>query len=147
MLLEPQCVRHVALDQVCRPTLRFPPLGPPGRVPQFQRYYQSVTTSCCPSRRASFPSLGDTSVSLACFRSRADEWTAWAWSWSPGVSFREVAEEIAGSPKFLGNLHHPFAMFPTDAGRTACTRPLQCSSVAPGHRKAEAPTIGSFDAQ
>jgi len=28
-----------------------------------------------------------------------------------------------GSPKFLGNLDHPFAMFQTDAGRTADTRP------------------------
>ncbi len=38
-------------------------------------------------------------------------------------------------------------MFPSDAGRTACTRPLQCSSVAPGRPSAEAPTIGTFDAQ
>ncbi len=38
-------------------------------------------------------------------------------------------------------------MFPSDAGRTADTRPLRCSSVAPGHRKAEAPTFGTFDAQ
>ena len=33
-------------------------------------------------------------------------------------------------------------MFQTDAGRTACTRPLQCSSVALGHRRAKAPTKG-----
>ena len=38
-------------------------------------------------------------------------------------------------------------MFQSDAGRTACTRPLRCSSVALGHRKAKAPTIGSFGAQ
>ncbi len=45
MLKEPRCVQHVALDRFCWPTLRFPPLGPPGRVPQLQRYYQSATTS------------------------------------------------------------------------------------------------------
>ena len=33
MLIEPRCVRHVSRDQVCRPTLRFPPQGPPRRVP------------------------------------------------------------------------------------------------------------------
>ena len=47
-----------------------------------------------------------------------------------------------GSPKFLGNLNCPFAMFQSDAGRTACTRPLRCSSVALGHRRAKAPTKG-----
>ncbi len=35
-----------------------------------------------------------------------------AWSWSPGVSGRDVAEETTGSPKFLGNLNHPFAHVP-----------------------------------
>ena len=35
-----------------------------GQVRQFQRYYQDAMTSCCPSRRTSFPSLGDTSVAL-----------------------------------------------------------------------------------
>jgi hypothetical protein len=45
MFKEPQCVQHVALDRFCWPTLRFPPLGPPGRVPLLQRYYQSATTS------------------------------------------------------------------------------------------------------
>ena len=35
--------------------------------------------------------------------------TAEAWSWSPGSSSRDVAEETAGSPKFLGNPKCPFA--------------------------------------
>ena len=83
-----------------------------GQVRQLQRYYQDAMTSCCPSRRTSFPSLGDTSVALVLFRSPADECTARAWSWSPGVSGRDVAEETAGSPKFLGNLNHPFAHVP-----------------------------------
>src|SRR5262245_45353637 len=33
-------------------------------------------------------------------------------------------------------------MFPTDAGRTAGTRPLQCRGVALGHRTAKAPARG-----
>ena len=33
------------------------------------------------------------------------------------------AKEMTGSPKFLGNLNDPFAMFQADAGRIACTRP------------------------
>ena len=109
MWLEPQCVRHVSLDQVRRPTLRFPPQGPPGRVPLLQRYYQSATTSCRPSRRASLPSLGGTSVCTRCFLSPTDECAAEAWSWSPGISRRDSAEETTGSPKFLGNPHCPFA--------------------------------------
>jgi hypothetical protein len=52
------------------------------------------------------------------------------------------SEEATGSPKFLGNLHCPFARVLTDAGRTAHTRRLRCSSVAPGPPGAKAPTIG-----
>ncbi len=70
MWIEPRCTRHVSLDWVCRPTLRFPPQGPPERVPLLQRYYQSVTTSCRPSRRTSLPSFGGTSVALVAFAPR-----------------------------------------------------------------------------
>ena len=49
---------------------------------------------------------------------------------------------MTGSPKFLGNLNDPFAMFQTDAGGTVCTRPLQCSNVALGMWTAKAPTTG-----
>jgi len=38
-------------------------------------------------------------------------------------------------------------MFQSDAGRTACTRPLQYSSMALERPSAKAPTIWSFDAQ
>ncbi len=34
----------------------------PMSVPPLQRYYQNATTSCLPSRRTSFPSLGGTTV-------------------------------------------------------------------------------------
>ena len=38
-----------------------------GEVRQLRQYYQDAMTSCCPSRRTSFPSLGDTSGALVCF--------------------------------------------------------------------------------
>ena len=149
MRREPRCVQRVSLDRVCRPTLRFPPQGPPGRVPLLLRYYQSTTTSSRPSRRASLPSLGGTSVALAWFGSSTAECSAEAWSWSPGTSIREsprrrqdLPSSWGISPKFLGNLDCPSARVLTDAGRTARTRPLRCSSVAPGPPGAEAPTIG-----
>jgi hypothetical protein len=62
MWIEPRCARHVSLDRVCQPTLRFPPQGPPERVPLLHRYYQSTTTSCRSSRRTSLPSFGGTST-------------------------------------------------------------------------------------
>jgi len=86
---EPRCAPPVALAWVCRPTLRFPPQGPPGRVPLLQRYYQSATTSCRPSRRTSLPSFGGTSALTRLVRSPADECAAVARSWSPGISGRD----------------------------------------------------------
>src|SRR5262245_19218218 len=54
---------------------------------------------------------------------------------------RELAEEEAGSPRFLGtpNVRSPCSV---DAGGTADTRPLRWRSVAPGITKARAPTRG-----
>jgi hypothetical protein len=80
-----------------------------GAVRQLRGYYQDAMTSRRPSRRALFPSLGGTSVALAQVRSSAGECAAEAWSWSPGSSGRDGAEETTGSPKFLGNPNCPFA--------------------------------------
>ncbi len=44
-----------------------------------------------------------------CVRSSADECTAEAWSWSPGVSGRGFPRKRAGPPKFLENPHDPSA--------------------------------------
>jgi hypothetical protein len=82
-----------------------------GTVRPLRRYYQGAMTSCRPSRRTSLPSLGGTSAFTRSVRSPADEWAAEAWSWSPGSSGRDFAEETTGSPKFLGNLDCPFALF------------------------------------
>jgi hypothetical protein len=50
-------------------------------------------TSCRPFRRASFPSLGDTTQALV-FRSHAAERYRGrvSWSWSPGTSSRDVCQ-------------------------------------------------------
>ena len=95
-----------------------------------------------PSRRTSFPSLGGTSDALTDF-------APWRASAPPGPGVRNPVSPAGnsprskqGSPKFLGNPDCPSAHVLSDAGGTACTRPLQCSSVALGHRKAKAPAKG-----
>src|SRR5262249_37207163 len=101
----PRCAPPVSRARVCRPALRFPPQGPPGRVPLLRRYYQSATTSCRPSRRTSLPSLGGTPASTRSFRSPADECAAGAWSWSPGNSSRDYRggddriSQVPGEPR------------------------------------------------
>ena len=66
------------------------PRVPAVRVPRLPRYYQGAMTSCRPFRRASFPSLGDTTQALV-FRPHAAERCRGrvSWSWSPGTSSRE----------------------------------------------------------
>ena len=62
---------------------------------------------------------------------------------SPAGDFRgdDRISQVPGEPQLS------VCTCSVDAGRTACTRPLRCSSVAPGRPSAEAPTIGTFDAQ
>ena len=104
-LPKPRCALPVSRARACRPALRFPPQGPPGRVPLLRRYYQSATTSCRPSRRTSLPSLGGTSASTRSVRSPADECAAGAWSWSPGSSGRDIRRgddrisQVPGEPR------------------------------------------------
>ena len=139
--MEPRCVPHVSLDRVCRPTPRFPPQGPPGRVPLLRRYYQGATTSCRPSRRTSFPSLGGTSVALVLFaprRTSAPPRPGVGHPVAPAGIYRgnDRISQVPGEPRLS------VCTCSVDAGRTACTRPLRCSSVALGIRKAKAPTKG-----
>ena len=69
-------------------------------------------TSCCPSRRTSFPSLGDTSGALVVF-------APWRTSAPPRPGVGNPVSPAGnsprseqGSPKFLGNLNCPFANVP-----------------------------------
>ena len=139
---EPRCVPPVALDRLCRPTLRFPPQGPPGRVPLLRRYYQSATTSCRPSRRASLPSLGGTSVALVRFapgRTSAPPRPGVGHPLAPTGKLPRKRQDLPSSWRTpIVRLR----MFHTDAGRTADTRPLRCRDMALGHRTAKAPAKG-----
>ena len=122
-------------------TLRFPPPGPPRRVPRLQRYYQSAMTSCRPFRRASFPSLGGTSRSLVRFAHRRTSVPP-----RPGVGHpvtpagnprgNDRTSQVPGEPRLS------VCTCSVDAGRTAYTRPLRCGSVALGMSTAKAPTKG-----
>ncbi len=113
-----------------------------GAVRQLHRYYQDAMTSCRPSRRTSFPSLGGTSVHSLCSlpggRVRRQGLELVTRYLQPG--FRRGDEQDL--PSSWGTSIVRLHMFQSDAGRTACTRPSQCSSVALGHRKAKAPTKG-----
>src|SRR5215467_3020700 len=79
-------------------------------------------------------------------RSPADECAAGAWSWCPGVSGRDFAEETAGSPKFLGNPDCPFALFSRrrqDRGHQTATVPRR----GPWYVKSKGSHERSFGAQ
>ncbi len=79
--------------------------------------------------------------------STADECTAGAWSWSPGVSGRDLAEETTGPRKFLGNLNCPFAHVPaTPAGLLAPDR-FTVQQRGPRYVNSEGSHERSFDAQ
>ncbi len=84
------------------------------RLPSRSCSYSAALTPSTPIRLA---------VPQRCtryFRSPADECAAEAWSWSPGNSGRDLAEETTGPPKFLENPNHPFAHGPsTPAGLLA----------------------------
>ena len=110
-------------------------------VRQLHRYYQGAMTSCRPFRLASLPSLGGTSASTRSFCSPADECAAEAWSWWPGISGRDFAEETTGPPKFLENPNVRLHMF-SRLRRDCDTRPLRCRSMAPDVGKAKTPAIG-----
>jgi hypothetical protein len=78
-------------------------------VPPVRRYYQGTATSCRPSRRASFPSLGGT-VGSRMFRSRVGcVLPTWAWGCSPGIPIRECFHGDGRSSQVPGEPQFPFA--------------------------------------
>ena len=111
-----------------------------GQVPRLHRYYQGTATSCRPSRRVSFPSLGGTTGSRMfrsrrrCVRRRR------AWGWSPGIPFRaffrgdDRISQVPGEPRFP--FAHGLRPRPADASLTA----LRNACVAPAIGTTKAPT-------
>ena len=143
MLKEPRCVQHVSLDRVCWPTLRFPPLGPPGRVPQLQRYYQSVTTSyrhlaALRFLRLAIPRMHSL-FSLSGRRVHRQSLELVTRYLQPGFAEEQKKvglSQVPGEPQ-LSVCHVPIRL------RQDCLRQtIACSSVAPGMQKAKAPTKG-----
>ena len=88
------------------------------------------------------PSFGGTSVALVAFaprRTSAPPRPGVVDPVSPAGMLPRKRQELPSSWRIsIVRLH----MFSPDAGRTACTRPLRCSNMALGKRKAKAPTNG-----
>ena len=139
---EPRCVPPVSLDRFCRPTLRFPSQGPPGRVPLLRRYYQSAATSRRPSRRASLPSLGGTSVALVRFAPGRTSAPPRPGVGHPVAPTGKLPRKRQDLPSSRGTPIVRLRMFHTDAGRTAGARPLRRCGMALSHRTAKAPAKG-----
>ena len=98
-------------------------------------------TSCRPFRRASFPSLGDTTQALV-FRPHAAERCRGrvSWSWSPGISGRELVSGndrisyVPGEPRLCSCP----ALRPRQDRRI---RPLRCVGTAPAVSTTKAPAF------
>ena len=89
-----------------RPLAVFPSLHRVllGRVPRLPRYYEDAKPSYHPSRRASFPSLGDTrGVPRASLPSGREIPTGRAWSFGSALPMPTDPRETTGLPTFLRN--------------------------------------------
>jgi hypothetical protein len=146
-MVEFRCIRRVSQKRFHESASRFPPLAPAGCCSPTSSVLSRRYDALPPSRRTSFPSLGGTSVALVAFA----PWRPSAPP-EPGVGnpvlqpgIRRGANRVL--PSSRGTTIVRLHMFSSDAGGTACTRPLKCSSVAPERPSAEAPTFRTFDAQ
>ena len=123
--IESPGIRRMSQQRVRAPDASLPSPGSARAiVPPFPRYYQGTATSCRPSRRTSFPSLGGTTGARMfrsrhrCVRRRR------AWGWSPGIPFREFfrgndrISQVPGEPQFP--FAHVLRPRPADASLTDC---------------------------
>ncbi len=130
-IIEFRCIRRVSQKRFHESAPRFPPLAPAGSCSPTSSVLSRRYDALPPFHRASFPSLGGTSVALArslpggrVLRQGLELVTRYL---QPGI--RRGANRVL--PSSWGTIIVRLHMFPSDAGGTACTRPLQCSSVAP----------------
>jgi hypothetical protein len=121
-------IRRVAQERFHDPTPRFPPLASAGDRLQASSVLSGAMTSCRPSRRASLPSLGGTSVALVLFAPKRTSAPL-----RPGVGHpvapagilprrRQDLPSSWGTP--IVRLH----MFYSDADRTVGTRPYSAAA-------------------
>ncbi len=119
-----------------------------GRVPRLPRYYQGTATSCRPSRRASFPSLGGTTGSRT-FRSRRRCVPQQrAWGCSPGIPVRGIfrgddrISQVPGEPQFP--FAHVLRPRPADTSQTAFETLARPPFSGRRRRQREEPFRGSI---
>ncbi len=77
-------------------------------------------------------------LALVLFAPQRTSTAAKAWSWLPGISHQDYAEETTGPPKFLENPNCPFAHV-LRLRQDCHSRPVQNGSVAPALGKAKTP--------
>lgn len=94
-----------------------------GEVRQLRRYYRDAMTSCCPSRRTSFPSLGDTSAPLVVF--------------APGRTSEPPRPGVDNPVSPAGILPRKQQDLPSSWGtsiiRLPCSKPTPAGLLAPDH--------------
>src|SRR3990172_13064887 len=136
--MPPSCFRPAAL-------LLDAPLPSPGssavQVPRLPRYYQGAMTSGRPFRRASFPSLGDTTRALV-FRPRTAERCRGrvSWSWSPGTSGREIGQWRRQD--LLRSWGTPIVLLPCSSTPVGpAHQAIQCVGAAPDLSTTKAPAF------
>ena len=131
----------------CLPTVELldAPLPSPGsssvQVPRLPRYYQGAMTSCRPSRRTSFPSLGGTTQAFV-FRPHAAERIRGrvSWSWSPGISGRDVGQWRRQD--LLRSWGTPIVLLPCSSTPVGPThQAMQCVGAAPDLSTTRAPAF------
>jgi len=146
-IAEFRCIRRVSQKRFHESAPRFPPLAPAGCCSPASSVLSRRYDALSPSRRTSFPSLGGASVALVVSllgeRVRRQGLELVTRYLQPGI--RRGANRVL--PSSWGTTIVRLHMFSSDAGGTACTRPLRCSSVAPERPSAEAPAFRTFDAQ
>ena len=107
-----------------------------GEVRQLHRYYQDAMTPCCRPAALRFLRLAVPRFHSLRFAPSPDECTDRDLELlTRYLRSGNSPRSEQGSPKFLGTLGYPFAMFQSDSGRTACVRPLTTQKRGPWYAK------------
>ncbi len=150
------CFRVRSLGRISQPRVQhqappfgfsFPPLGPTGPVPQLRQYYEGATTSCRPSRRASFPSLGGTSVALVMFAPRRTSEPPRPGVGNPVTPAGILPRKRQDLHKFLGNHNCPFAHVPIRLRQDRSHQTITVQQRGPWYLKSKGSHERSFEAQ
>src|SRR5262249_60509299 len=104
-----------------------------------RRCTAAASLSCPFPRGASLPSLGGASVAVVRFAPERTSAPLRPGVGHPVAPTGKLPRKRQDLPSSWGTPIVRLHLFPTDAGRTARTRPLQCRAVAPRHRTAKDP--------